>query len=251
MKTSHLAARAAAVLAMCMLLTSRASAQTEPSVPVGTLTAYPTIVRTGTFPTLTWNITYPSTIANFISVQQTDGTLTTLVQPQTMTVQVLGASVIEVWLDCYGNVIQSQYLPVQASFSYNHGPWVQMWQGTQQQVNPSTVVYTKTITAVNASLDFGGCYLLNGSYSTFFNSINNTNNNRNILALTNGQYPPTNCCLYGQPTIASFLQNYMNATTKQVTLGPKQIIYLFELTDTDPSSPGFDFNDLCILVTFN
>lgn len=248
MKTSRLIAAATAALAF--LLGVRASAQTIPAVPVGTLAVNQSVVRAGTFPTLTWNITYPSTVTNYVSIAPT-GTLTALVQPQTMSVQVLGASVIAVTTDCFGNVISSQYVPVQASFSYNHGPWQQFFYGTQQQVNPSTVVLTKTITSTNCTLDWGGEYYFNGSWGMFINSINNTNNNQNILALKCGDYPPTNSCLYGQPTIASFLQNYMNPTTKQITIGPKQVIYLFEITDTNPSAPGFDLNDLCILVTFS
>jgi len=247
MKTSHLAALAAVVLAMCMLLSSRASAQTDPSVAVGALSAYPTIARTGTYPTLTWGISYPQTVADIVTIN-TDGTLTPKTVPLTMDVRVLGASVIVATTDYYGNLISSYYIPVSCQFSYNGGTWQQIFYGDVYAVNPATVVLTKSITS-KYTLDFGGKYNWNGSWGPFINTLNYTNNNRNVIALKNGDYPPVTCPLYNQPTVASFLKPYM-AADGQVIIGPKDVIYLFEITTTNTNDPGFDMNDLAILVTF-
>ena len=48
--------------------TSDSTASTIPSVPVGVLSAFPTIVQTGTKPTLTWHILYPSTLSDLVVV---------------------------------------------------------------------------------------------------------------------------------------------------------------------------------------
>jgi hypothetical protein len=247
MKTSRLIA--ATTAAHAILFGSFANAQTIPAVPTGTLTVNQSIVRAGTFPVLTWNITYPQTVVDVVTIKS-DGTLTPKIAPQTMDINVLGASVIAVTLDYCGNVISSYYCPVEAQFAYNNS-WQRVFYGNLSQVNPATVVYSKTITSTSGtSLDFGGRYYFNGSYGTFFNTINNTNGNKNILALKNGDYPPTTSPLYGQPTIASFLQPYMDPATKRIIIGPKQVILLFELTDTDTGSSGFDLQDLVLLVTF-
>ena len=68
MKTSQLAALSAAFIAAGTLVSSRALAQTTPTIPVGTLTAFPTVVQTGTKPTLTWSINYPSIVENFVTI---------------------------------------------------------------------------------------------------------------------------------------------------------------------------------------
>ena len=69
--TSHLAAVKAVVLASCGLLAASAQLNAQaasPSIPVGWLTAYPTVVQTGTKPTLTWDISYPSVVKDFVDV---------------------------------------------------------------------------------------------------------------------------------------------------------------------------------------
>ena len=77
MKTSHLAVISSAVIAMCTLVyqNSPAADSTIPSIPVGSLTAFPTIVQTGTKPTLTWNISYPTVVTEVVMIDP-DGTIT-------------------------------------------------------------------------------------------------------------------------------------------------------------------------------
>ena len=63
MKTSQWTAASAAVFVLSILSLSRAQAQsTIPATPSGVMTAFPTVVQTGTKPTLTWNILYPAQI---------------------------------------------------------------------------------------------------------------------------------------------------------------------------------------------
>ena len=63
MKTNQWAAASAAVFTMSVLSLSSAQAQsTIPATPSGVMTAFPTVVQTGTKPTLTWNILYPAQI---------------------------------------------------------------------------------------------------------------------------------------------------------------------------------------------
>ena len=64
MKTSQLAATSAALFAIAPIAGFAQSRATIPTQPVGDLSAYPTIVQTGTKPTLTWGIVYPSTVGS-------------------------------------------------------------------------------------------------------------------------------------------------------------------------------------------
>ena len=74
MKTSQLAAASAVFLAIGALVPSHCLAQSNsesriPAAPVGVMTAFPTIVQTGTKPTLTWNILHPSKVSDIAVIK--------------------------------------------------------------------------------------------------------------------------------------------------------------------------------------
>ena len=70
MKTSPLAALAAVLIATGTLSPRVLFAQsTDPEIPVGSLTAFPVVVQPGTRPTLTWNISYPSIVKDYITIE--------------------------------------------------------------------------------------------------------------------------------------------------------------------------------------
>ena len=233
MKTSCFLTLAAAIVAIG---TSLAGAQTttDPAIPVGSLTAFPTIVQTGTNPTLTWNISYPSQVKDIVTVTPT-GTLTPK-QDIYVDVRVLGASVAN-------NV---QYFPVEAQVKYDTGSWTRIFYNTQTNVKPSTIVYTR-LASKNKTLNFAGRYFYNNAWSTLYTTAQT--GSIQVVALVNGDTPPSTFPDYNQPTIESFLRPYLDSTG-HIQIGPMDVIYLFELTDTDPRSSGFDLQDLCLLVTF-
>ena len=86
MKTStRLSAMKAATIAACVLAsvtpgyaakkpkgTPPGNQALIPSAPGGWLTAFPTVVQTGTKPTLTWSINFPSSVVNYTTVDSSD-----------------------------------------------------------------------------------------------------------------------------------------------------------------------------------
>ncbi len=77
MKSNPLAAIAATSFAGCVLAFSPALGQATriPAIPMGTLTAFPTVVQSGTNPKLNWAILYPSTMADIAQINP-PGTIT-------------------------------------------------------------------------------------------------------------------------------------------------------------------------------
>ncbi|MFT4175348.1 MAG: hypothetical protein QM627_01715 [Luteolibacter sp.] len=242
MKTSQLVAFVAA--ALCLASPSRlVAADQDPVVPVGALTAFPTLVQTGTRPVLTWGITYPATAKDVVTITG-PGTLT----PKTdliMEVRVIGASVRATTTNILGLIVSQTWVPTECQFRYGNGSFSRLWYGRQTDVKSSQVVLTKTVEAGKA-LNFGGRYYWNNSWSSLYTSLNSS---RNVVALVNGDTPPTTTPLYQQPSIESFLLPYLDGQGK-VKIGPKDVIYLMELTHTNPNDGGFDLQDLVILVTF-
>jgi len=240
--------RIAAFLASLFIISFSTGAvraqSTDPAVPTGTLSAFPTVVQAGTFPTLTWGVNYPSVVSNLMTIIP-PGTLTPK-RALEMRVRVIGASVKRVWLNSSGSVTNWEWVPTEALISTNGGSYSRIWYNTQNNVNPNTVVRTQNI-STNQPIRFGGRFLnSSGSWSTMFTS---TSSGGNVRALVHGDTPPTTTPLYEQPTLESFLLPYLD-TNGNIKVGPKDVIFLFELTHTDPNNDGYDLQDLVLLCTF-
>lgn len=231
------------ILAVTAALTSFASGQSQPIIPTGDITAFPTFVQAGTNPTLTWNVTLPEKVTDVITITP-PGTITPK-KTMTMKVRVLGASVKRVWLNSRGQVTDWEWVPTEALMKYNSGSYSRIFYNTQNNVNPNTVVKQQTVYN-NNTINFGGRYYVDGSWSNMFTS---QNSQYNVVALKNGDTPPTTTPMYQQPTIESFILPYLDPQGN-IKLGPRDVIYLMELTHTDRNHGGFDLQDLALLVTF-
>lgn len=250
MKTSHRAAVSAAVIAMCTLTSTRAlaapgngnsgSATTIPTVPVGALSAYPSVVQTGTKPTLTWNILYPSKVSD-IAVINPPGTITTTTNNTYISVQPIGTGVSS----CDGTAgVESA--PTDARISINGGAYQQLFYGTQSDINPAYSLYIKKLSK-NTTIDFGGRFVKNGGWSDFYTT---RSSNMQVVTLVNGDTPPTLFPLHLSPNIKGYLKPYLDASGK-VNIGPLSVIILMELGTWDHSSPCFDYQDQVLLVSFS
>lgn len=212
-----------------------------PALPAGWLDAYPTIVQTGTNPTLTWGINFPSIVQDFITI--TGSSKVVAKEDLDCTVRVLGAGVTA----HSSNGDTMTFVPTEAQVSYNNGSYTRIFYGTNLQVNPNTNVYTNTIQK-NKSIEFGGRYFYNNRWGPYYNSDSAT---QNVRTLVNGQLPPTTYPLYQAPTLESFLRPYLDSTGR-VKIGPMDVIVFMELTHSDSqmSDPGYDLQDMVLLVTF-
>ena len=242
MKSSPLVALTALVIALSSIFTARSSAQ-DPAVPVGWLTASPGFVQAGTKPNLEWGITYPSVIKDIIKITP-PGTCTPKVKVK-MDVRVIGASVKVVWLNAWGTVTKWEWAPAEAQVSINNSSYSRIFYDTHDDVKPAKVIYTKTVPA-NQPINFAGRYYFSSDWSTLFKS---TSASGNVVALVNGDTPPTTTPLYQQPTIESFIKPYLDGQGR-IKIGPRDVIYLMELTHTNKNDGGFDLQDLAVLVTF-
>lgn len=243
MKTSYIptAAKAAALIT-CVLAavsTTLSAQSSSPSIPVGWLSAYPTVVKTGTKPTLTWDISYPSIVKDFVDV-----TPPATVIPKVdldVDVRVLGNGVTVSTSNGGFNFVNAE-----ASLSFNGGSYSRIFYGTNYSVNPSNVVWSKTKIRKGESLRFGGRYYYNNSWGTQFTSTSST---KNVRVLVAGDTPPNKVPDYGAPTLESFIRPYLGPDGK-VKIGPMDVIVFMELTHTNEADTGYDLQDMVLLVTF-
>lgn len=222
----------------------RAGAQElTPIIPVGSLSAFPTIVQTGTHPQLTWSVTVPEAVLDVVTIEP-PGTLLPN-RCLKMNVRVLGASVMAVWSNSAGQMTRWEWVPTEARISVNGNGFNRIFFDTQDNINPNYVVHSQTV-RVGDRIDFGGRYQFQGQWGPWFSSTNSANQ---VVALKNGDIPPTTTPLHEQPDIETFLLPYLDEQGR-IKLGARDVIYLMELTHTDVSHAGYDLQDLVLLVTF-
>lgn len=260
MKTSRPATLAVAVSSAFALLCGASFAAdspvADPALPVGVMTAFPTLVQTGTHPTLTWNIMHPSKVTGSLGSGNGNGnggntgteTAAVVNPPGTLiptqdlyvTVQIIGTGPTA----CQGG---SSALPASdLRLSVNGGSYQQLFYGTQTAVNSSQRLYVKKINAYS-TVDLGGRYVAGSSWSSFFTT---RSSNMQVISLVNGELLPTASKMVSQGTMASYLKPYLDATNR-VKIGPLSVLVLMELGSTNYNSPCFDYQDQVALVTFS
>ena len=240
MKTRQLAALAAAFTAVGTLVSPRALAQTTPTIPVGDLTAFPTVVQTGTKPTLTWSIGYPSIVENFVTV--TPPATLTPKENLVCDVRILGLGVTS-----QGSNGAITYYRTRGQWKYNgSSSWADIYDGKQTDtiVQQQGLVKSNIAVTKAKAMTFAGQYY-NSSWQTQYVSTSGTN----IRALVSGQVCPGNIPDYNAPSLESFLKPYLDSS-KKVKIGPMDVIIIMELTHTDQTDIGYDLQDLVMLVTF-
>ena len=247
MKTHPLTRTITALLTLFPIATTGwASAQQAapasriPATPDGLLNAYPSVVQTGTKPTLSWNILHPSKVGDLVEVDP-PGTLIATSNVYA-SVQIVGA---------YAGTVANEggtpiSLPTDARLSFNGGAYAQIFYGNQSDVNPARQLYIKKMQPGD-TLDFGGRFVQNGSWTPFYTT---RNTNFQVVSLTHGQTPPTGFNLWQSPTLNNFLRPYLDASGK-VNIGPLSVLVLMELGTNDHNSQSFDLQDQVLLVTFS
>jgi len=149
------------------------------------------------------------------------------------------------------------YVPTEATMSINDSSnFTRIFYGTNPQINPGSVINLSSIFGTSYSnnliqkgkvLRFGGRYYYNNAWGTHYKSSSGDN----VRFLVNGDTPPSNVPQYNAPSLESFLRPYLDSTGK-VKIGPMDVIIFMELTHsaTQKSDPGYDLQDLVLLVTF-
>ena len=245
MKTQiYSVAAKAVVIASCGFIahsTELHAQASSPSIPVGSLTAFPTVVQTGTKPTLTWDISYPSVVKDFVNVTPTGTITSTSTAELDVEVRVLGNGVT---VSTSGGGFN--FVNAEAQLSYKGGSYTRIFYGTNNNVNPSTIAWSKTRIKKHETLRFGGRFFHNNNWGSLFQTNSSTNN---VRTLVSGDTPPNKIPEFGAPTLESFIRPYLGANGK-VKIGPMDVIVFMELTHTNESSSGYDLQDMVLLVTF-
>lgn len=236
-------------------LCSFSSASAEEAIPTGNLNVDRTLVRAGSKSNLDWKIQHPSEL-----------------RASQMRVRVLGSS-FQVYRGNNGGgnnadeVDSSNHntqkggtydpsgtyddenrlgkpipLPIEVKWQLNNSSWIRLFQGTQADINPLTVVLNTTINP-NDVINFGARGYRDNAWLPFYSTATAT---PNVVTLENGDSLPS---IIMQRPIESILKPYITADNK-IQIGIHDLLILVEVGQADPNLADFNLQDVAILVTF-
>ncbi len=210
-----------------------------PVIPVGWIDAYPTTVKSGTHPTVSWGVNPPTQVTEVIEI---DGDIVTVKQKACIECRILGNGVTAHWSDG-----SWQFVPAEALVSFNGGSFERIFYGSNPEVNPDHVVWQLSDVEPNRTIRFGGRYRWNGQWGQLFRAGDGTGN---VRTLVHGQSPPVYEVNDEVPTLEDFIEPYLDVNGR-VNIGPMDFIVFMELTHTSDQSghTGYDFQDMVLICT--
>jgi hypothetical protein len=249
MKLTKKSAVSAALLTACALTQIESAHAQIPAYPSGWLSATPTVVQSGAKTNVSWGITYPSVVKNYIEIV---GSSIKAKETIDVEVRVIGNGVTA------GTEGSTSYtfVPAEASISFNGGTYSRIFYGANPAVVPASIVWNKVGMTANQTIGFGGKYFYNSSWGTQFTSTSEMGKaNPNVRTLVRGDSPPSVVPANGAPSLEQFLRPYLD-TAGKVNIGPMDCIVFMELTHVynnsvslAQQSVGYDLQDMVLLVT--
>ena len=167
-----------------------------------------------------------------------------------------GAIVVNDSVDLQIKVLGSQItygpdgptIPVVASASLNNGLTYSPVNDGQPVTGGEELTFTG-VANVQLAVQARATYT-NADGATYFDSTRYSNTGTpSVVVLRQGDMVPDYEGVDGQDEITEFLAPYMDATTREVTIGMNDVIFLFEFADNLDSTAS-DFQDLVVLGTF-
>jgi hypothetical protein len=205
---------------------------------VGALRATPSVVQTGTYPTLNWSIIYPSKVGDVATITP-PGTLT-LTEQMYVSVRTVGVGVTG------NNGAASSTTPVEFRIKTGGNGYQQLFYGDATSVDPAHTLYTKKLNS-GTTIDFGGRFVQGGSWTPFYTT---QSSNMKVVSLVDGDRIPTSFDLSQSGKMAEYLKPYVDSTGK-VNIGPLSVLVMAEYASNDHSSASFDYQDAVFLVSLS
>ena len=206
-----------------------------PAAPAGALVATPQVVQTGTYPTLSWNVQYPSSVGDVATIDG-GGTITLVDDQIYVDVRAVGVGVTQ---STPG--ISVDNIPAEVRISVGGSSYSQLFYGTNADVDPTHSLFTKKL-RTGTTVDFGGRYVSDGSWSTF-----TTTNSPSVQfkTLVDGDPAPVS-----GDSVAEYLKPYVDGTGN-IEIGPMSALVLAEYAESNTTSSSYDNQDMVLLVNFS
>jgi hypothetical protein len=137
-------------------------------------------------------------------------------------------------------------LPFEVMWSLNGSSWERIFYGDEVTVSPTTVVLERSVIK-GGKINFGSRGYRGTEWLPFYSTATAT---PNVVMMENGDNVPANIVAFQQEMVPSYLKPYLSADQRTVKIGPGDLMFLFEIGQTDTTLPDFDLQDVAVLVTF-
>lgn len=198
----------------------------DPQPPVGTLTTESDIVISGERPELVWNVRLPSRdVEDIVSIDKNHNVRTK--RKVRVDVYMIGTGITS----DYGKTQHETRTEIDLGEGYQS-----VFTGKGRDVRPSEVVISKVL-AAGTQINFR-TFFQNWTYNT----------SKEVIILMDDDKLPKELGRDG----GEYFHNYVNVLIKdgKMDMGPSDIIYCAELTDTDKKSYSYDLQDVVVLLRF-
>ena len=231
-------------LLLCSVL-ALASMTQAVEIPTGTISVEESVVLTGTNPSISWNIIFPTPelgIDDLVEVEPDGG-----IVPRTevnMSVRVLAADIQTFeWVRIGKKWFQrAVYVDVRGYGRVNSGTQVELFNGTQPSVVEDEVVWSR---ALNEGDDVTFSAIADISNRPLYSTGEASDN---VIVLKNGDIPPDIAGWGNQASLGTHIAPYLDSNGA-VKIGPRDLIIAYELFFVMPHASG-DLQDMIYLVTF-
>lgn len=220
----------------CPLLGQSNNVHGDPYTPVGTLTVTPTVVQPGVQPLMDWGIEYPKVVPEIIE-KTPEGKITTK-ECVDLKIRVAGVA----FQSGSTNLYTGLWVRVGGSSS----AWEMVFYGRENEVEPDVYVFEEKNIQPGVEIDLGGRG--RSSNGSWYSMRWTADSGSTVVGLVNGDPVPDYAPAYDQGRIESFMTQYLDENNN-VVLGPRDIIYTFELASTNPGDWWYDMQDLVVIVT--
>lgn len=211
----------------------------DPFVPVGKLEVNPIFVKTGVKPNLDWGIEYPSTF-NDLAVVGPSGTVLTT-EEVTVEVRVDGGC-----FNCGTETETERQMALWVRIGGEGSYWRLLFYGDKHDVNPSKVLLkekvikgTKIDVAARGKSPSGSWYPI----------VWTIDDSQQLVHLANDETIPDFIIpKFLSEELKSYTTALLSDDNLTVEIGPKDMVFFFELSATEVDEPCFDLQDLVVLV---
>jgi hypothetical protein len=203
--------------------------------PTGRLSIDRALVRTGIKPMINWEIQYPRTAADIVKIGAQGEIIAK--ERTLMEVRVVGAAF----------QLGSNHTDLELKSRIGGSSWEQLFLGNDSEVLPNNVLQRQIVDA-GTRIDFSA-RAADGRGGWFATRDTRGRDSSCLQALMDGDFVPNFVPAYDQDTAQSFLRQFISSGN-EVTVGPRDVIYLVELYATDRNSPYFDMQDIVVVVSF-
>lgn len=209
----------------------------DPLTPVGGLTVTPTVVQPGVQPNMKWGIDYPKSIADLAIVKPSGRLVTINEKTEKVEIRVAGVS---------NSGSEGSDLPVALWVRVDSGAWDLVFYGTEKEVDATTPIFSQTVSS-GTQIDFAS---RSADSSSGWNDTQWTvEDSPNIAGLINEDPAPPESSAFYNGGAESFMTQHLDENS-EIVAGPRDIIHVFELDDSEAGDSDFDMQDIVIVTTF-